>query len=162
MSVKQPSPLFLTDNIKMNGIPTKNKWKMHTLWFFISCCFILAFTSADQQISFSTNFLNSIQYYLKKRIFVRNFPFIRDSLNPPETPIPPPPNSQPTSAKHYKSFLLVLPNWIIQIAFFEEVSPLWHWLLLVCWVHFKILCLAEHNVLISLFFVASWFYYFQI
>ena len=39
----------------------------------------------------------------------------------------------------------MLRNWIIQIAFFQEVSPLWHWLLLVCWVHFKILCLAEHK-----------------
>ena len=31
MSVKQP-PLFLTDNIKMDRIPTKIKWKIHALF----------------------------------------------------------------------------------------------------------------------------------
>ena len=30
--LSKPHPLFLTDNIKMDGIPTKNKWKMHTLF----------------------------------------------------------------------------------------------------------------------------------
>ena len=34
-----------------------------------------------QQISFSKNFLNFIQHYLKKR-FVTNFPFLTDSLKP--------------------------------------------------------------------------------
>ena len=33
---QKPSPLFLTDNIKMDKIPTKIKWKIHTFLHFIS------------------------------------------------------------------------------------------------------------------------------
>ena len=35
MSIKQtpPHPLFLTDRIKIDGIPTKIKWKIHTCLF---------------------------------------------------------------------------------------------------------------------------------
>ena len=57
LSIKQPppiTPLFLTDNIKMEGMPNKsfegtsykNLWDTVTRTFN-SCCFILAFTSTD-------------------------------------------------------------------------------------------------------------------
>ena len=62
--------------------------------------FIVTFASAD--ISFFTNFLNFIQHMYEKNIFVTNFPFLTDSLISP-TPL------QPQSAKHDKSFLLILP-----------------------------------------------------
>ena len=40
LSVKQPliprpTPLFLMENIKMNGIPTKIEWKIHALFFIV-------------------------------------------------------------------------------------------------------------------------------
>ena len=50
---KKNHPLFLTDNIKMDRMPTKIKLKTHTL-----------FTLSE------------------KKIFVTNFPFLMDSLNP--------------------------------------------------------------------------------
>ena len=36
-----PTPLFLMDNIKLDKLQTKIKWKIH------ACCFKLAFTAAD-------------------------------------------------------------------------------------------------------------------
>ena len=98
MFVKQKNPhLFLTDNIKMNRIPTKIKWKVHTFFplylkfwryllfvrhshqIFYLFVFLLASTSAG--IIFQ-KLLDFIQKYLKK-YFRRNFFFLTDSLRPP-------------------------------------------------------------------------------
>ena len=98
---KKPfTPLFLTDNIKLDGMSTKITLK-------IQACFTLHFkfwedTSVKsykiqlpvllflvshqflyQQISFFLQlFKNFIQYYLKKT-FVTNFTFLTDSPKPP-------------------------------------------------------------------------------
>ena len=42
---------------------------------------VVLYQLLHQQMSFSTNFLSFIQYYLKKNIFVTNFSFLTDSLN---------------------------------------------------------------------------------
>ena len=100
LSKKPFTHLFVTDNIKLDGMPTKIKLK-------IQACFTLYFkfwegTSAKsykiqlpvllflvshqflyQQISFFLQlFKNFIQYYLKKT-FVTNFTFLTDSPKPP-------------------------------------------------------------------------------
>ena len=98
---KKPfTPLFLTDNIKLDGMSTKITLK-------IQACFtlhfkfwedtsvksykiqlpVLLFLVSDQflyqQISFFLQlFKNFIQYYLKKT-FVTNFTFLTDSPKPP-------------------------------------------------------------------------------
>ena len=111
LSKKPFTLLFLTDNIKLNGMPAKVKLK-------IQACFTLYFkfwegTSAKsykiqlpvllflvshqflyQQISFFTTFQNFIQHYLKK-IFVTNF---NGFTQPPNLLIA-------KSAKHDNSFV---------------------------------------------------------
>ena len=100
------SPLFLMDNIKMDRIPTKFKWKINTCPFyilfqvlkviFIKICKIhpldllflvfVAFTSED--IIFHKGLeLHSTLSEKKKKIFVTNFPFLTDSLNPHPHPL---------------------------------------------------------------------------
>ena len=90
------TPLFLTDKIKMDRIPTKIKWKIvsllhcisviktcmisHQIFYFL--LFLLAFTSAD--IIFH-KFLE-LHSTSDKKIFVTNFPFLTDSLKPPPLP----------------------------------------------------------------------------
>ena len=104
------------DNIKLDRIPCRIKWKMPVLYFklwrciksdkifitsfFISCCI----TSAE---SFFTTFRNLIQNYLKK-IFVTKFPFLMDSPKPKPTPL-----AVKFCYKPDKSFLFMLPffNW---------------------------------------------------
>ena len=67
VKLKNPTLLFLTDNIKTNGIPTKIEWKIHPLfivyfkfwrYFFVNkpsdllfLVVILAFTSARHHFS---------------------------------------------------------------------------------------------------------------
>ena len=101
-STLPPSPpLFLTDNINMNRIPTKIKWKNACPFYIIfqvlkvlliKCCknshqifyfllFLLAFTSAD--IIFH-KVLELHPTLSEKKIFVTNFPFLMDSLKPPQ------------------------------------------------------------------------------
>ena len=91
--------LFLADNIEMDKIPTKIKWKYmsllhcisvikicmisHQIFYFL--LFLLAFTSAD--IIFH-KFLE-LHSTSDKKIFVTNFPFLTDSLKPPPLPHPP-------------------------------------------------------------------------
>ena len=111
LSKKPFTHLFVTDNIKLDGMPTKIKLK-------IQACFTLYFkfwegTSAKsykiqlpvllflvshqflyQQISFFTTFQNFIQHYLKK-IFVTNF---NGFTQPPNLLIA-------KSAKHDNSFV---------------------------------------------------------
>ena len=93
---------YLTDNIKMDKIPTKINWKIHalfTLYFkfwkyflqkvvkynhqvFYFLLFLLAFTSAD--VIFQ-KFLE-LHTHSKKKIFLTNFLFWTDSHKAPPTP----------------------------------------------------------------------------
>ena len=108
MSIKQPPPpptkppsptLFLTDNINMDRIPIKIKWKIHALFtsfevfqvfkvLLIKICkiqppdlyfllFLLALTSAD--IIFH-KFLELYSALLKKKDFCHKFTFLRRTL----------------------------------------------------------------------------------
>ena len=88
--------LFLTDNIEMDRIPTKIKWKYisllncismkqicmisHQIFYFL--LFLLAFISAH--IIFH-KFLEP-HSTSDKKIFVTNFPFLMDSLKSPPLP----------------------------------------------------------------------------
>ena len=117
MSIKQPPPhpipLFLMGKIKMDEIPYKINWKIHTLctlWdaatryifyfllfyvahcemqppdiSFISCCFILDFISAD--IIF--HWFLELHTTSEKKTCVVNFPFLTDSVKvtPPTYPL---------------------------------------------------------------------------
>ena len=98
---KNNHPLFLTDNINIDRITTKIKWKIHALfsfyvrslryfvWKFVRysrqifyfLLFLLAFTSAD--IIFH-KVLELHPTLSEKKIFVTNFPFLMDSLKPPQ------------------------------------------------------------------------------
>ena len=101
MLKQKPLPHVLNGEYR---IPTKIKWKIHnlfTLYFkfwryfltyfshyiFDFLMFFLAFTSAD--IIFH-NILELHSTLTDKKIFVTNFPFLTDSLNP--APAPPTPN----------------------------------------------------------------------
>ena len=82
-----PTSLFLTGNIKMDGMPTKITLFLYCIRYtatrsFISCCFILAFTSAD--IIFH-KFLELHSTLSEKNIFVTIFHFLTDSLKPPNS-----------------------------------------------------------------------------
>ena len=118
MSVKQtqaPPSLLLVDNIKMHGIPSKDKWKMQTLFalhfkfwkyflwkfvryihqiFYFLLFYISFYILRYHQISFCTKFLTLIQYFLKKD-FRHKFFFFNGFTNPPITdPLNPLINSQ--------------------------------------------------------------------
>ena len=88
--------MFLTDNINLDSIPNKIKKKIHVSFtsfestsykkldytakiLFISCCYTLAFTSADMTFY---NILELHSSLSKKRYFIINFPFLIDSPNP--------------------------------------------------------------------------------
>ena len=114
MSVRQkknPPPLFLTDNIKMDNIPTKIKWKIHALFklyfkFILKVLlrkicktqppdrlFLVVFISLYiSRYHFSQIFRTS-STLSEKKLFVTNFPFLIDSLRPPT------PNGQNPLAK---------------------------------------------------------------
>ena len=95
---KKNTTLLLTDNITMNRIPTKIKWKTTCPFYIVvqvlkkllikscknshqifSLLFLLAFTSAN--IIFQ-KFLELHSTLSEKKIFVMNFPFLTDSIKP--------------------------------------------------------------------------------
>ena len=84
---KNAHPLLLTENTKLNGIPTKIKWKIYKIQSlgpyisYVLHCLLY--------ISRYISFFNSLDFHstLSEKIFVIQFPFLEDSLNPP----PPPP-----------------------------------------------------------------------
>ena len=108
-------PLFLTNNGKMDRIPTKIKWKIHTsftlyfkFWRYFLQKFVrynydiflfwLGFTSTG--IIFLT-FLELHSTMSEKNIFITNFSFIMVFLRFP----PPPPPPRPPPLRHLLSLL---------------------------------------------------------
>ena len=85
---KKTHPLFLKDNIKMDRIPTKIKWKFWrylTVFLIqnfkiqprssISCCFYYQAFTSSADIVFC-KFLELHSTLSEKNIFVTNFPFL--------------------------------------------------------------------------------------
>ena len=110
---KKLIPLFLTDNIKMDGILTKIFYIVFQVLkvLLIKICkiqsldllFLVVFISFYiSRYHFSQVFRTSFNIIWKKD-FLTNFPFLTASLKPP-----PPPPEQPKSAKHEKVFLSML------------------------------------------------------
>ena len=115
-----PHSLFLTNIIKLDGIPSNIKWKIHACFIvnssfegtfykklqniatssFISCCFKSAFLSTD--IIFC-NF-SEVDSKLDIKNFCHKCPFFNRFKHPPLTP------QQRKSAKYDKSFPLTLPK----------------------------------------------------
>ena len=86
MSVKQnrPTSLFLTDNAKMDGIPTKNKPKTQTLfalYFKFRRYFLQKFVRYNHQIFYF--FLFYISFYISRYPFQKDIflKFYRTSFN---------------------------------------------------------------------------------
>ena len=89
-------PLFLMDNDKMDRIPTKIKWKIHTfftLYFKFWRYFLWKFGRYSHQIFLFLlagitflKFLELLSTKSGKNIFVTNVPFLTDLLRPP-TPL---------------------------------------------------------------------------
>ena len=107
-------PLFLMDNGKMDRIPTKIKWKIHTfftlLHFKFWRYFLWKFVRYSHQIFLFLlagitflRFLELLSTISGKSIFVTNVPFLTDLLRP-STPL------MTKSGKRGKSFLLMLPK----------------------------------------------------
>ena len=77
---------------KVEGIPTKIKWKIHPhcISSFEGTSYKeLSEKSPDllhQQISFFHKFLELPSTLSEKKIFVTNFPFLMNSINPPHPP----------------------------------------------------------------------------
>ena len=105
----QPA-LFLINNIKMDRIPTKFKWKRHalfTLYFKFLNIYIYFFKNLQQEMQsplvfisfyirryhFSQRFRTSFNTVWKKD-FSHKFSLLADSLNPPRPPPTNPFNSQ--------------------------------------------------------------------
>ena len=93
---KNPTSLFLIDNIKLDGVPTKIKWKIHTLLYFKFKVPLIKIYKINHQIFylllfyivFSADiifhkFLELHSTLSEKTIFVKNFLFLTDSLKPP-------------------------------------------------------------------------------
>ena len=129
VSLSKSPDIKMDDNIKMDGISTKTKWKIHTLFilfvklwgYFLmefvrySCqivyfrvFFILTFISAD--IIFH-KFLELYLTLSEKNIFATNLSSLTDSLNRPTAPS----SYLPKLTKSDESFVSMLPNYIIII-----------------------------------------------
>ena len=88
------TPMFLTDNIKLDGVPfllcisiSKGTFIRYSHQYFSYLYFFVLHQLLHQQISLFTTFYNLIQHYLKKD-FITNFSFLTDSLKPPLPPFP--------------------------------------------------------------------------
>ena len=94
---KKPYPLFLTDNIKMDRIPTKIKWKIHALLFQVLKVFLIKLCKIQLPdllflavfISFYTSRYHFSQIFrisfnnIWKKDFCHEFYFLTDSLKLP-------------------------------------------------------------------------------
>ena len=107
-SPPSPHPLFLTDNIKMDRIPTKIRWKVHVpfiLYFqvfnihLIKTCkieppvillFVVFISFYIGRYHFFCKFLELRWILSVKNIFVTIFLSSTDSLTSPPPPPPPP------------------------------------------------------------------------
>ena len=117
------NPLFLTDNIKLDGIPTCIEsniiasfilhfkfWEKVSLWKGIRCsyqffCFLLFYMNFYSSYYILCLFRISFNIYLKK-YFCHNFFFNRFTKTPH-----PLKSEQSKSAKHDESFLLMFPKY---------------------------------------------------
>ena len=64
-----PTPLLLTNKTKLDGIPSKIKWKIHVFWYLVFKVLKLLLISHQllhKQISFFVTFQNLIQHFLKQ------------------------------------------------------------------------------------------------
>ena len=77
-----PFPLFLTDNIKMNGIPSKIDWKIHPLFISIFYNFLLFCVSFYISRHNFSQIIRTSSIIIWQKNFVTNFPFLTDSLKP--------------------------------------------------------------------------------
>ena len=68
LSKKSPTPLFLTDIVKLGGIPTKTKWKKHAL-------FTLYFKVTSGDMIFHQKFLELHSKLSEKRFSSNIFIF---------------------------------------------------------------------------------------
>ena len=93
LSKTSPTRMSLTDNIKMKRIPNKIKWKMNSVltldfkfWSYFlqpsDLFYFLLFLSTSADITFH-KFSELHSTLTGKKIFLKNFPFLTDSLNPP-------------------------------------------------------------------------------
>ena len=97
MSVKYiplPHTLLLTENIELDGIPSKIKWKIHAYCFHFASSFEVTSYKKDKTTSFlflsvfiSTDIIfcivyHFIQYHLKKDFRDKLLLFLIDSIQP--------------------------------------------------------------------------------
>ena len=98
--------LFLMSNIKLDGVPKKIKWKIHTLYtvfqglkalliniykiqpsVFNFLLIYISFSIVSADIIFH-NFYKLHLILIENRFFVTNFPFLTDSIKcPPPSPM---------------------------------------------------------------------------
>ena len=100
--------LFLMSNIKLDGVPKKIKWKIHTLYtvfqglkalliniykiqpsVFNFLLIYISFSIVSADIIFH-NFYKLHLTLIESRFFITNFPFLTDSIKHPPPPHPPP------------------------------------------------------------------------
>ena len=93
LSKTSPTRMSLTDNIKMKRIPNKIRWKMNCVltldfkfWSYFlqppDLFYFLLFLLTSADITFY-KFSELHSTLTGKKIFLTNFPFLTDSLNPP-------------------------------------------------------------------------------
>ena len=129
VSLSKSPDIKMDDNIKMDGISTKIKWKIHTLFIlFVKLWgyFLMEFVRYSCQIVYFRFFLiltfisadiifhKFLELYLtlsEKNIFATNLSSLTDSLNRPTAPSSYPPKF----TKSDESFVSMLPNYIIII-----------------------------------------------
>ena len=99
LSKKNPTSLFLRDNIKMDWILAK------IFYIVFQVLKVLLIKICKIQSLYLLFFVDFISFYISRYYFCHKFSFFNGF-----TQTPPSPPSQPKSTKHDKTFLSMLPN----------------------------------------------------